>query len=279
MSFLFNFSENVTKSIVQTAINVAINFATTCSAQLKSTQQITLNNCVFHGSRIEAQNLGVGVVKCAQDVSNNAQIQTLVQQAVQQAAEAAAQQLGLLDLGRAAVNIGKNYATTVQRLSENITENFTISCTADYISDQTFTCQGSQVYLTDGVYLNNYQSSLISCTLNAVSNTSVYNDLRQIIMQSAVAKEESLFSFWVVAALVIIAFISIIGVALRSGALSSSSSQAGTSSGRRAGIWIIITIVIVVCLLIVGYTWVASANGWWPFVPATNSDATGYQVS
>jgi hypothetical protein len=278
MSFLFNLSENVTKSIVNTAVAVAINFVTTCGAQLKSTQTINLDGCVFKGRSITADQIGVGVVKCAQDVSNSAQIQTLVQQAVQQAAEAAAQQLGLLDLGRAAIQIGKNYATTVQNLSETITENFTVACTAEFTSTQEFNCHNSQVYLSDGLHLSSYQSSLLTCTQNAVSTTSVYNDLRQIISQSAVTREESIFSFWIVAVLVLIAFISVIGIALRSGAFSPSGG-ATTPQARRTGIWIIIGIVIVVSLLIIGYTWLASTNGWWPFLPTTNSDVTGYQVA
>lgn len=286
MSFLFNFSANVTKNIVQTAISAAIQYAQTCSAQLKSSQSIVLNNCVFKGQSIDVSNLGVGVIKCAQDVSNTAQIQTVVQQALHQAAESASQQLGLLDLGQAAANIGINYSDVEQKLSTTITEQFTQTCTADFASSQSFTCNNSKVFLSEGLYLNNYQSSLVSCTFTAVSSTSDYNNLQQIVSQSAVAKQESLFSFSVVAILVIIAFISIISIAARlgtgTGGTSYASTQAGSESSRasaRTGVWIIIGIVIVVALLIIAYTWTASTNGFWPFLPKSNPDSTGYQVS
>lgn len=280
----FSFSANVAESIVKDAINVAIQYSQNCSAKLKNTQQITLTDCTITAKDININNVGVGIVKCAQDVSNVANIQQIVQQALQQSATSASQQLGILDLGRVSAQFGVNFSDVQSSLSQSIVENFTQTCTSQFANNQSFTCSGSTLYLSEGINLINYQNTITDCTFKAVSQTDAYSQLQQIVSQSAVAKEESVFSFTVVAGLVIVAVIAIIatGYARKSNTIGSTGGYTNVGGSRvsNSTAWLIVGIVAFICIIIIIYAFLANSRGWWPFLPTTSpAVGTGFQTS
>ena len=273
----FNFSANAAESIVTDAINVAITYSQTCSAKLKNTQQISLTGCTITAKNINIDNVGVGIIKCAQDVSNTANIQQVVEQALKQSATAASQQLGLGLKADIAVSLSKVTAA----LSQSIVENFTQTCTSQFVNNQSFICNGSQITLSEGINVTNYQNTLTSCTFKAVSQTQAYSQLQQIISQSSVAEEQSFFSFTVVAGLVIVAVISIIATGYaRKNTMNGYSGGVSGSKVSNSTSWLIIGIVAFICIILIIYALLASSSGWWPFLPKTTpATGTGFQTN
>lgn len=265
MSFLLNFSQNVTDSIVRAGINAAVTFTQTCASKIQNTQTVTLKNCKFQAKDINISNVGIGLVRCASDTSNAANIQNVVEEAIHQAAETAKQQLGLLNLGQAAIQASQNITKTEVDLATAITFAFTQTCTSEISSSQNVVCENSEVVLGDSLNLTNYQTSIVECTFKAVSKTDAYNRLKEEISQSAVAKEESAFSIYIVIFLVIIAIVAILAINRRGSSRSvggSSRSIGGASNGRN---WSILGMVVILSIVVISYCYYASSNRLWPF--------------
>jgi hypothetical protein len=269
----FSYSKNVTDSIVRSGINAAVTFTQTCASRIQNSQTLTLQNCTLNAQSIDIQNVQFGVIKCAADASNQENIQNAVEQAISQAARTASQQLGILDLGRISSNTSINIAKVEADLSTTITTAFTQRCTSQLQSTQNITCDNSTIN-TGPLVLSNYQQSLVDCTFQAVSQSEAYNQLQQIVSQSAVAKEESIFSVYVVIGLVAIAIVAIIVLNSKRNVMRVGNRSVGASRNT----WLVIGVVVVLCIAIIGYAMLASSNGWWPFKSTANPASSGYQV-
>jgi hypothetical protein len=269
----FSYSRNVTDSIVRSGITAAVAFTQICASRIQNNQTITLQNCTLNAQSIDIENVQIGVIKCASDASNQENIQNAVEQAIRQSAQTASQQLGILDLGRVSVNESVNIAKVEADLATTITTSFTQVCTPQLESNQNITCINSTIN-TGPLVLSNYQQSLVDCTFRAVSQSEAYNQLQQIVSQSAVAKEESIFSVYVVIGLVAIAITAIIVLNSKRNIVAAGNRSVGASRNT----WLVIGIVIVICIVIVGYAAFASSNGWWPFRRNTSGVGTGYAV-
>lgn len=268
-------AKNTVDTIVKAGISAATVFSQTCSNNISNAQEADIRNCTINATAFNITNVGYGINKCVTDVSNKQNLLNNVEQAVHQATEAAKQQLGLLDTGQVSVGVAINTTKAELDIATTITDTYSSGCSGTIASTQTLRCDNSTLNINGPINLQNYQVSINECALRATQQTSAYNELKQIFSQSAVAKEESIFSIYVVVGLVSIAIIAIIIVNIRS----TQTNAYGVRTSRTGGAatWIAVGVVVVIGLLVIGYAYLASSNGWWPF-KSTKPSATGYRV-
>lgn len=263
-------------NIVNAGITAATNFSLTCASTVTNEQTIVLGKgCTFKAANVTVENTGVIINKCVSDVSNKQNLQNSITQAIHQATEAAKQQLGILNIGQASAQISTSITNAETNLATTITNAYSTGCGGQLTNTQTFKCEeGSLLDLTGNFTIKNAQFSINECALKLAQQSDGYIALKQAFEQSTVAKEESIFSIYVVVGLVSVAIIALVIVNMRrSGAngLPSGSSEYDSTT------WIVIGIIILIGIIIVAYAALASSNGWWPFV-STAPSAKGYKV-
>lgn len=182
-------SSNVSSQLISASTDIITTAYQNCQVDANQFQQIVTIDCdnvqildntfkQFYAVRAD----------CVQNTSSDANIQNNIQQQASQLAQAVTQQFGL---GTAvASDMGKN---TIE-LVNNIQSSFTENCATKIASGQTIKCVGSNnVEINGNVFDQSFEGTR-SCMQDTVSNNQADTAIKQIISQTAKAKEANFLS-------------------------------------------------------------------------------------
>ncbi len=183
-------SSNTIDSMIKDSINVINNYSQVCAITATGAANlISVTGCILENVNILEKNQLIINSSCITNASNQVAISSVVSQSMNQSAQAAT---SLFDFGN--VTAAKNFIDATVELADTISNTFNSTCASKLSAGtNTFVCQGSTI--KNSVFtFDNYESITQECILNVVNVSEAYTKAVSSLQDSAVAKNESVFS-------------------------------------------------------------------------------------
>ncbi len=182
-------SSNVSKQLISASTDVVTTAYQNCQVDSSQVQNIAVIDCsnVQILDNVFKQSYAVRA-DCVQQTQTDANIQSSINQQASQLATALTQQFGL---GSAAAS---NMSNNTIQLMTAVQNSYTQQCATKISSGQSIKCVGSNNVEINGNIFDQTFEGTRSCMQQAVSNTQADIAIKQIISQTAKAKEANFLS-------------------------------------------------------------------------------------
>lgn len=196
-------SNNVAKTAITSTTTILNSANQDCSQSTLNSTSIKFNNCP--GSVVQniksGQNTVINVA-CMQNTNVKTQIEASVSSQMKQLAETATQSFGL-----PTVQLANNLSETLINLGRSVTNAYINTCQGRTTNETTIECENSAGIFVSDVNTEQTAQLLINCVQKDISVLAASENVKAVIDQSAVAKQEnSLIALAVVAGIILVIF-------------------------------------------------------------------------
>lgn len=236
-------SSNTVKNLTQIGINIVNDFTQSCKTTLSANQIVSGDKCPgLKIGKIDVNSFQVINQGCIGSQSVTSQINSAVVQQMRQAAESIVQNFGF-----PSVAVANNFLELTDQLALNISTTFLQQCTGAAFANQGFVCTNSANVQIGSITLNSAQVGISQCVGSQVSSSSITSQMKQLLDQTATAKEANVFTAIVIALALILIILMVIG------------------GNTLESPWFIIILAGVIMIGVVLYALSAGAGGLFPF--------------
>lgn len=184
-------SKTVVDSMVSNSIKVINNFEQQCTAS-PSEQQLVFNlyHCnVGTGGSFNVNNQQYLTQSCITNSTVQTSISSSVNQAMRQQAQAVVQQFAF-----GTFSLAEDFINASITLADEISNTYNSTCAAE-ASKQKIELNCIDSTINGVIEVGNYQSITQACIINAVTNSTVYQNAISKFSQSAVAQQQATFAY------------------------------------------------------------------------------------
>jgi uncharacterized membrane protein (DUF485 family) len=240
-------SKNEVDSLIKNTQNIISNYENICTLQGNSSQaQFDANGCDFGKGTVinisSSQNINQ---TCISSGTTKNSIFNSVSQSMRQTAEATTQAFAF-----PSINLSESYISDSIDLGQGIINHYYNTCIGKAESSKAeFKCTDSKF---DGAVINisSYQDITQKCIQDYLNNNGLVSKLQSTISQSDVAKNQSIFTIFLIIFVVLIVVIAYAGISLAESPLVE---------------WGIVILIAISLISTVIYTITAKNNGNYPY--------------
>jgi len=239
-------SSNVTKQIIETSYGIANNYVNDCKTTTSATYNfLASNGCTQNLQNINLQNGSTINVSCLQNNSTQNSMKNMIRDQIVAQATAAAQ-----SIGGPSLSFSSNVQDIAQKISEQISTDYTQKCTAGNNTTVNIVCSDPSTNQTiNGLTINNTENTFNNCTSNNTTVNQQSGRLSDLIRTQTNASEVNTLGSFVAIFLIIIAIIGFFFVKTLNGPIG----------------WIVVIIVAAIVIGLIIYAIFAFERGLYPF--------------